>query len=173
MKNNDHEIDRKSFFEAIAEGDEENCRRLWLSVMIQHYLDAIGKFGKGPIQDRALAWFEAREGINSGLYEVCYFASLDFDKTRRRFAELIKERSEVIDFRMLKRGKEENQTPQNRRRYYRRKDRNEKLRLRHQRKQAEEFLFRHADNDNLQDYANDNFPENINDSFINQPKEKN
>lgn len=171
MKNDNEEAITKSFFEAIGEGDEENCRRMWLSVILQQYLDALGKFGTGPIQDRARIWFEARGGIKSGFYEVCCYAGIDFEKARERFAELLKT-GEAIDFRMVKRDKEDNRTPQNRQRYYRRKDISDELRRKKQRKQAEDFLLRSADNDNFPEYSNDNFAENLNDKLMTQPKEK-
>lgn len=172
MIKDDNELDVGFVFEAIAEGDEENCRRLWLAVIVQQYLDALGKFGEGPIQVHARIWLEGREGINSGLYEACFYAGIDFEKTRKRFAELLKGGSEVIDFRMLKLDKEKNQTPQNRRRFYKRKDKSDELRRRNQREEVEEFLFREADNDNFPEYANDNFSEDCNDNLMDQQKEE-
>ncbi len=164
----DDEDVRGVTFEPIAEGDEENCRRLWQGVIVQQYLDALGKFGVGPIQVHARIWLEGREGINSGLYEACFYAGLDFERARKRFSELLKSRSEVIDFRMLKLDKEKNQTPQNRRRFYKRKDKSDELRRRNQRKEVEGFLSRKADNDNFPEYANDNITEDSNGNLINQ-----
>jgi hypothetical protein len=164
--NYDDDETRQSFFDAIAEGDETRCRTLWLSVILQQILDAKGKFGNTVTQAQARVWLEGREGSRSGLAEVCHLAGVDFEMTRARCAEILADHAAVIDFRMMKRDKEGNQTIQNRRRYIRRAEKRAQFRRVVKSKQDKGFIVPKASNDNHQENANDNLPENSNDNFI-------
>jgi hypothetical protein len=157
-------------FNSIEAGDEDKCRTLWLSVILQQILDAKGKSGNAATQAQALAWLEGRQGIHSGLYEVCAYAGIDFKKAKKRVIELLKDDAQDINFRSKMRDKEHNNTAKNRRRYYRRIEKCAELRR--QRQELEGFLSPKAANDNFPEPQNDN-SEDSNGHPSNQPTEQN
>jgi hypothetical protein len=70
----------------------------------------------------------------------------------------------------MKRDLEKNQTNANRRRYFKRAERNRRLRQERQIKKVEDFLFPPSANSDLAP-SNDNSPQFPNDNFFNQSTE--
>lgn len=144
--------ERISFFDVIEEGDEDICRSMWLGVILQAVLDAKGKYGNTVTQAHAKVWLEGREGLKSDFAAVCSLAGVDFERTRSRCIGLLQQEKENIDFRAMKKDKSDNRTASNRKRYFRRAERNQKLRH----EVAARALQNHAENDNHPQPSNDN-----------------
>jgi hypothetical protein len=144
----------KAFSDPIEEGNEGQCRALWLAVILQAILDARGKYGNSVEQRQAKIWFKGRGGPRSAFAAVCDLAGVDFEKTRKRCQLVLADSSGALDFRVMKRDKEENRTAKGRRRYLKRAERNANLRL-------ARGLALSAANDNRPNTANDNSPRNL------------
>lgn len=117
-------------FGAIEEGEEDLCRALWISVIVQTFVDAGGKSGKSRSQQeaiRAKAWLSA-ESHESEFAIICDLADLPFAKTRGRLLEMLENEHETLDFRCLTKAWGKSQTPENRNRFFTRARRNAKLR---------------------------------------------
>jgi hypothetical protein len=114
----------------IDENDTENCRILWLSVIVQNLNDSLYKSDKYPFKKRrveALEWFAAPGGEGSDFAMVCNLANVDFQETKTRIDDFIAGRQNSIDFRCLRRG-EHGSTTSARREYMARKRRTEERR---------------------------------------------
>lgn len=112
----------------INEGDEAECRSLWISVILQAILDAKGKYGNSLTQRQAIAWLQAKAEDRSEFAIVCGLAGIDFEKALTRCRELIEKDEIAVDFRKMRREKTENRNVANGRRYIRRIRKNEQLR---------------------------------------------
>lgn len=159
---NDNDLDEPRY-PPIQETEEPACRELYLSVIIQHILDAKGKRGSKKDQAEALEWLKAEEGEKSGFAEVCMLANLDFEKTRKRCLELLKDERGSVDFRCLKKPALQNRSKSEKRTaYYRRVGRNEIIRRARQ---------KHSLSAKNRLHGNDNFKPSSNDNLINQQEE--
>lgn len=90
-------------FQPIEEGEEHLCRALWISVVVQAFIDAGGNgSAKGDPRDRqaALAWLESASEKGDFAF-VCDLAGLDFRATRRRLQNITASKFESVDFRCL------------------------------------------------------------------------
>jgi hypothetical protein len=154
MDNNEHEVEGLSFFDAINEGDEDICRSLWLGVILQALLDAKGKYGNTVTQAHARVWLEGRDDLKSEFAAVCSLAGVDFHRTRARCTDILQQEGQNIDFRAMKKDKEQNRTAANRKKYFRRAEKNHLLRS----QLAESSKRVLAANDNSPRAANDNQP---------------
>lgn len=156
--NDDEEcIDRK--VEPVQETEEDLCRSLWLAVAIQALIDATGKGGNSLNQAQAIEWLKGKGGITSDFACVCDLAGIDFERTRKKFEQVIKREVESIDFRCMKKAGANNRSNENRKRFFRRAERNARnRRLNHDRKRLHDLAHGRA--------------ECANDNFINQPMEK-
>ncbi|MFD0894751.1 hypothetical protein KBB96_04960 [Luteolibacter ambystomatis] len=112
----------------IQETEEDLCRALWLAVAIQALIDASGKGGNSAYQTQAREWLLGKGGITSDFAAVCDLAGIDFAKTRRRFTKVLKGETESIDFRCTKKAHLRNRSQESRKRYFRRAERNARLR---------------------------------------------
>lgn len=141
----------------VQETEEDLCRALWLAVAIQALIDASGKGGNPAYQAQAREWLKGKGGITSDFASVCDLAGIDFEKTRKRFSEVLKGESESIDFRSTKKAHLRNRSQESRKRYFRRAERNARIRS----EQRKRVLFPNAAM--VASAANDN--------SINQPME--
>jgi len=94
--------------EIIEQGDEDICRTLWLSVIVQSLGDALTKSNKPPFKKNrreALEWFAAEEGEGSDFATVCNLAGLDFRLTQERISQFLNHELEAIDFRCIRKCK--------------------------------------------------------------------
>src|SRR5687768_8367304 len=112
----------------VQETEEDLCRALWLAVAIQALIDASGKGGNPAYQAQAREWLLGKGGITSDFAAVCDLAGIDFEKTRKRFAKVLKGETESIDFRCTKKAHLRNRSQESRKRYFRRAERNARIR---------------------------------------------
>lgn len=123
-------IDEIRQFGPIEEGDEDLCRALWISVIVQAFIDAGGKSSKaGNRRDRdyARTWLAA-ESENSEFAIICGLADLPFRQTRTRILTLLESDHETLDFRCLTKAWGKAQNPESRNRFFTRARRNARLR---------------------------------------------
>ncbi|MEO5913317.1 MAG: hypothetical protein ABIS50_03720 [Luteolibacter sp.] len=163
----DTEQPQDSLFELIEQGDEDLCRTLWLGVILQAVLDAKGKFGNLVTQNQARNWLNGNGGNTSEFAAVCELAGVDFEKTRSRCLELLAVDSPAIDFRMMKQDRKRNRWNENRKVFFQRARRRDRIRRRNQ-ESDNKLNTTIAANDNLPSPSNDN---RLNDNLINQPTE--
>jgi len=141
----------------VQETEEDLCRALWLAVAIQALNDASGKGRNPDHQAEAREWLLDERGITSDVATVCDLADIDLEKTRQRFAKVMKGETESIDFRCMKKADLKNRSREGRKRYFRRAERN--ARLRHEARNRIRFP----------NAAMESVPSN--DNSINQPME--
>ena len=157
MNDNDENVERKG--KPIDQTEEDLCRCLWLAVAVQALIDASGKGGNSVDQSQAREWLKARSGSDSEFATVCDLAGIDFERTRNQFEKVLKQEVEPIDFRCMKKAYAHNRSHEDRKRFFRRAERNARNRTR--RIQRTDF----ADLTTGQAIS-------ANDNFINQPMEK-
>lgn len=145
------------YFPPIEETEEDLCRTLWIGVIVQAIIDATGKSANHLDQAKALEWLKGKGGTTSEFAEVCHLAGIDFELTRKRCEELVT--GNGIDFRCLKKPKIENRANEDRKRYFRRAEKN--ARLRREKRELSIARGNAPGNDNQALGANDN--------SINQP----
>ncbi len=113
-------------FGAIEEGDDDLCRALWISVIVQALIDAKGKSSKsGNRRDRQVAkkWLAA-ESEYSDFARICDLAGLPFHETRQKLGDFLKSDYETLDFRCLTKAWGKSETMESRSRFFRRARRN-------------------------------------------------
>jgi hypothetical protein len=129
-------MDNKKYaFEArpetpIEETEEDLCRALWLAVAIQAIIDASSKSRKkSAIKERsqALQWLADNADEESDLALVCDLAGIDFKMLRRKFKQMLRNPSDSIDFRCLKKAGMEKRGTESRKRYFARVRKNARL----------------------------------------------
>lgn len=126
MNDNDNFPERQ--IAPVQETEEDLCRALWLAVAIQALIDATGKGGNPVYQAQAREWLLGKGNIGSDFASVCDLAGIDFEKTRTRFAQVMRGESESIDFRCAKKAHLHNRCQESRKRYLSRIARNARLR---------------------------------------------
>jgi len=121
---NEESTCREEFGE-IEEGDEDLCRALWISVIVQAFIDAGGKSTKARNireQQQAMTWLSSGEG--SDFATVCDLAGVGFRTTQRRLFELLDSERETLDFRCLTKSWGKSQSVESRARFFQRARRN-------------------------------------------------
>lgn len=113
-------------FSPIEEGEEDLCRALWISVIVQAFIDAGSN--RSRLSDRHNQR-EAREWLfdespESEFAEVCGYAGLCYKKTQRRLRALFASENETLDFRCLTKAWGKKQTVESRVRFFSRARRN-------------------------------------------------
>jgi hypothetical protein len=144
------EKDEERIHAPVQETEEDLCRALWLAVAIQALIDASGKGGSRIEQTQSREWLKGAGGIRSDIAAVCDLANIDFEATRKRFAKVLDSQSEPIDFRCMKKAIAKNRNLECRKRYFRRAERNARIRI----QQRKRILFPNASM--MTDPANDN-----------------
>lgn len=117
-------------FSPVEEGEEDLCRALWISVIVQAFIDAGGnrsKAGNRHDQRRASEWL-SDECEESEFAVVCGLAGLCHKKTQRRLKSLLASEYETLDFRCLTKAWGKQQTVESRVRFFNRARRNAKNR---------------------------------------------
>ncbi|WP_411845695.1 hypothetical protein AAFN60_18950 [Roseibacillus persicicus] len=125
--------------EEISETDDDLCRAMWISVILQAVLDAKSKSNKKCLQkqrERAREWLglDGHEDVDDYRL-VCELAGIDIDKMNHVVNRVIAEEGAPLDFRCLKKAQMPNRTGELRARYFRRL---EKRRIRKAHSLAEE-----------------------------------
>ena len=110
--------------EEIPETDDDLCRAMWISVILQAVLDAKSKSNKSCLQkqrQRARDWLglDGHEEIDDYRF-VCELAGIDINKMNRVVERVIAEEGAPLDFRCLKKAQMPNRTGELRTRYFRR-----------------------------------------------------
>jgi len=114
----------------IAETEEDLCRALWLAVAIQAIIDASSKSRKKSAikeKSQALQWLADNADEESDLALVCDLAGIDFKILRKKFKEVLRNPSDSIDFRCLKKAGVGNRGAESRKRYFARVRKNARL----------------------------------------------
>lgn len=114
----------------IDETETDLCRALWIAVAFQAIIDATSKSRKKPaIKDRskALAWLADNADEKSDLALVCDLANIDFKMLRKKFKQVLRNPSDSIDFRCLKKSGLECRETESRKRYFARARKNERI----------------------------------------------
>ena len=123
--------DFEPFFEAtIAETDDDLCRSLWLSVILQMIIDARTESRKPPNirrREEALEWLDAEDDQGSDFAMICDLAGIDFELMRRKAWRIVRNGTELLDFRCLRKPQIHNRAGECRTKFLRR------TRRRHQR----------------------------------------
>jgi hypothetical protein len=140
MKNSGNNLD-DPIEEEISETDDDLCRAMWISVILQAVLDAKSKSNKKCLQkqrQRAREWLglDGHEDIDDYRL-VCELAGIDIDKMNHVVTRVIAEEGAPLDFRCLKKAQMPNRTGELRSRYFRRL---EKRRIRRAHALAEEEM---------------------------------
>ena len=117
----------------VDETDDDLCRALWLSVILQALTDARSKSAKRCKKLdrlRALQWIAGADDPDSDFARVCEFAGVDRLKMKRRIDSILAESSESVDFRVLKKMKQEQRSWEDRSKFLRRTQRRKERLLR-------------------------------------------
>ena len=89
----------------IPPGDDDLCRALWLSVLVQAVVDAKSKRSRSCFkryQDRALDWINgSTDDEDQNFIEVCHLAGVDPIEMRRLISEALVSDSDNFNFRCL------------------------------------------------------------------------
>ena len=89
----------------IPPGDDDLCRALWLSVLVQAVVDAKSQRSRSCFkryQDRALDWINGSTGDEDrDFIEVCNLAGVDSKEMRRLISEALESESDNFNFRCL------------------------------------------------------------------------
>lgn len=124
----------------IKETEEDLCRALWLSVAVQAIIDATSKSRKKSAikeKSQALQWLADHADEESDLALVCDLANIDFRMLRRKFKQVLRNPSDSIDFRCLKKAGIDNRGTESRNRYFARVRKNDRLKQERKLKQTE------------------------------------
>jgi hypothetical protein len=125
----------------IDETEEDLCRALWLAVAIQAIIDATSKSRKkSAIKERsqALQWLADNADEESDLALICDLAGIDFRMLRKKFKQVLRNPSDSIDFRCLKKAGIENRGAESRKRYFARVRKNARLKKERDLRKSEE-----------------------------------
>ena len=89
----------------IPPGDDDLCRALWLSVLVQAVVDAKSQRSRSCFkryQDRALDWINgSTDDEDQNFIEVCHLAGVDPQEMRRLISEALGSKSDDFNFRCL------------------------------------------------------------------------
>jgi hypothetical protein len=113
-------------FLPVEEGEEDLCRALWISVIVQAFIDAKGnssKSGNHRERKQAFDWL-ADESPEGEFAVVCDLAGLCHKKTQGRIKSLLASEYETLDFRCLTKAWGKAQTVESRVRFFNRARRN-------------------------------------------------
>ncbi|MCB1095326.1 MAG: hypothetical protein KDN22_07070 [Verrucomicrobiae bacterium] len=97
----------RTCFPPIAAGNEEACRALWLSVLLQQVTDATSQSGKRKnrrYRVRATAWLADLDG-SPDFDNVCDLAGLDATVMRKKIKAMLHDPQRKPDFRVLRKGR--------------------------------------------------------------------
>lgn len=114
----------------IDETEEDLCRALWLAVAIQAIIDATSKSRKKSAikeKSQALQWLADNADEESDLALICDLAGIDFRMLRKKFKQVLRNPSDSIDFRCLKKAGIDNRGAESRKRYFARVRKNARL----------------------------------------------
>jgi len=124
-------FDKPIQYPLIDESETDLCRALWIAAPVQAVIDAKSKRKRQEHQQakqEALEWLEAKEGEASDFAEVCDLAGLDFQLTRERLLELVRDENAKVSFSCLKKAMMCNRGNEARSKYLKRMRRHEKQR---------------------------------------------
>ncbi|RYD75641.1 MAG: hypothetical protein EOP84_17980 [Verrucomicrobiaceae bacterium] len=150
-------------FLSVEKTEEDLCRSMWIGVILQAVIDAGGSNCNRVDRDAAVRWLKGPGDFRSDFAAVCDLAGIDFERTRERCAAMLRGDVPTVDFRSMKKALPANRTSENRKRYFRRAERNAK-----DRNQRRNLLARASRPESRSLPANDN---HANDNLINQPTE--
>ncbi len=125
----------------IDETEEDLCRALWLAVAIQAIIDATSKSRKKSAikeKSQALLWLADNADEDSDLALICDLAGIDFRMLRKKFKQVLRNPSDSIDFRCLKKAGIENRGAESRKRYFARVRKNSRLKRERDLRKSEE-----------------------------------
>ena len=124
----------------IDETEEDLCRALWLAVAIQAIIDATSKSRKKSAiknKSQALLWLADNADDESDLALICDLAGIDFRMLRKKFKQVLRNPSDSIDFRCLKKAGIDNRGTESRKRYFTRVRKNARLKQERDHKKSE------------------------------------
>lgn len=119
----------------IDETDNDLCRALWISVIVQAMIDiGVRTPGRENLQRRSevLQWLGQNPEEIEDFETVCSLAGVEASEVRRIMKNILRGRSSGIDFRATKRALAKNREQEDRKRYFRRARKNQRNRLRFQ-----------------------------------------
>ena len=138
MNDNDNSPERR--VAPVQETEEDLCRALWLATIVQALLDATGNPRNEEDKLEARHWLEGRNCPTSDFAEVCDLAGIDFEIGGRFVTKVLEGKLDCIDFRCTKKAQLRNRSQESRKRYFRRADRNARMRS----EQRKRLLFPNA-----------------------------
>lgn len=150
-------------YSPIENSEEDLCRSMWIAVILQAVIDAGGKNCNRVDRDAAIRWLKGEHGYRSEFAAVCDLAGIDFERTRERCAAMLRGDVPTVDFRAMKKASPGNRTSENRKRYFRRAERNL-----NERSRRRNIIDRSISSQHLGRPANDHY---ANDNVFNQPTE--
>lgn len=127
---------------SIDETETDLCRALWIAVAMQAIIDASSKSRKKAAikaRDEAVRWLMDPDNQSSDLAMVCDLAGIDATMLRKKFLQALRNPSDSIDFRCLKKCGISSRTPESRKRYFARVRKNDRLRRESYRREEFEF----------------------------------
>ena len=147
MGNNDDNFEL-TFEATIAETDDDLCRSLWLSVILQMIIDARSESRKPSNirrRDEALDWLDAEDEEDSDFAMICDLAGIDFETMRRKAWRIVRGKSEQLDFRCLRKPQIQNRAGESRSAFLGRTRRRHRQKLARAAKLAQEAMGRESE----------------------------
>lgn len=116
----------------IDETDNDLCRALWISVIVQAMIDLGAKSPGKEHQHRrseVIQWLGSNPEEREDFETVCSMAGVDSSEVRRVMKGIIRGTVPHVDFRATKKALVKNREREDRRRYFRRARKNQRLKL--------------------------------------------